>query len=96
MVSNGVFHRLIRRRSREGNSAKRAVKASGGSGRGTEGLGESSWVTMPWTCSWVRLSTRQRWVTSTSRLKWPRKSAPRMGCFTFGDDEGPLEGPTEA
>ena len=68
--------------SKEGNSASRAVKASEGSGRGTDGLGEGSWVRMPWTCSWVRVSTRQRRLTSTNRLKWLRKSAPRMGCFT--------------
>ena len=69
-------------RSKHGNSVRMAVKLSEGFGSGTDGLGEGSWVRMPWTCSWERVSTRQRCLTSTNRLKCPRKSAPRIGCFT--------------
>ena len=46
--------------SKHENSVGRAVKLSDGSGSGTDGLGEGSWVRIPWTCSWVRVSTRQR------------------------------------
>ena len=44
--------------SMHGNSMRRALKSSEGSG--TDGLGEGSWVRMPWTCSWVRVSIRQQ------------------------------------
>ena len=38
-------------RSKEGKSARRVVKALEVIGRGTDGLGEDSWVEMPLTCS---------------------------------------------
>ena len=82
--------------SKHGNSARRAVKSSEGSGSGTDGLGEGSWVRTPWTCSWVRVSTRQWCLTSTNKLKWPRRFSSQDGVLHVRDNEGPLEGLTES